>query len=40
MNRAVENGILLGDGSGDLMLDEPCTRRQMAVFLYRMAGLK
>ena len=40
VNWAVENGILLGDGNGDLMLDEPCTRRQMAVFLYRMAGLK
>ncbi len=33
---AVENGIIYGDGNGNLMLDEPCTRRQMAVFLHRL----
>jgi murein DD-endopeptidase MepM/ murein hydrolase activator NlpD len=33
---AVENGILYGDGNGNLMLDEPCTRRQMVVFLHRL----
>ena len=33
---AVENGIIYGDGNGDLMLREPCTREQMLVFLYRM----
>ena len=38
--RAVEwitaQGILWGDG-GDLMLDQPLTRRQAAVMLYRFA---
>lgn len=33
---AQENGIIGGDENGDLMLDEPCTRRQMLAFLYRM----
>ena len=33
---AVENGIIYGDGNGDLMLREPCTREQMLVFLHRM----
>lgn len=33
---AVENEILYGDGNGNLMLDEPCTRRQMVVFLHRL----
>jgi murein DD-endopeptidase MepM/ murein hydrolase activator NlpD len=33
---AQENGIIYGDGEGNLMLDEPCTRRQMVVFLHRM----
>ncbi len=32
---AVENGIIYGDGNGNLMLREPCTREQMLVFLYR-----
>ena len=30
-----ENGIMLGDVNGDLMLDKPITRRQFAVMLYR-----
>ena len=34
---ATENGIIYGDGNGNLMLDEPCTRRQMATFLHRFA---
>ena len=33
---AVENEILYGDGNGNLMLDEPCTRRQMVVFIHRL----
>ena len=33
---AQANGIIYGDGEGNLMLDEPCTRRQMVVFLHRM----
>lgn len=33
---AKENGILLGDGMGNYMLDSPCTREQMCVFLYRL----
>lgn len=33
---AVENEIIYGDGNGNLMLDEPCTRRQMVVFLHRL----
>ena len=36
---AVENGIIYGDGAGNLMLDEPCTRRQMVTFLHRFAKL-
>lgn len=32
---AVETGIIYGDGEGNLMLREPCTREQMIVFLYR-----
>ena len=40
--RAVEwitaQGILWGNMDGDLMLDEPLTRRQFAVMLYRLAG--
>lgn len=34
---AEENGIIYGDGNGNLMLDEPCTRRQMVTFLHRFA---
>lgn len=34
---ATENGICYGDGSGDLKLDEPCTRRMVLTFLYRTA---
>lgn len=33
---AQEHGILQGDASGDLMLTQPCTRQQMAVFLHRL----
>lgn len=33
---AKNNGILLGDTSGNLMLEEPCTRQEMVVFLYRL----
>ena len=33
---STENGILLGDTNGDLMLDEPCTRKHMIVFLHRL----
>lgn len=29
-------GILLGDGAGDLMAQKPCTREEMAVFLHRL----
>lgn len=30
-----ENGIMLGNTNGDMMLDQPVTRRQFAVMLYR-----
>lgn len=30
-----EKGVMLGSEDGDLMLDEPLTRRQLAVMLYR-----
>lgn len=30
-----ENGIMLGNTSGDLMLDQPVTRKQFAVMLWR-----
>lgn len=33
---AQKNGIIYGDGAGNLMLDELCTRRQMVVFLHRL----
>jgi hypothetical protein len=36
---AIENKIIVGDLNGDLMLDEPCTRRQMMAFLYRIYKL-
>lgn len=36
---ATKNGIIYGDGAGNLMLDEPCTRRQMVTFLHRFAQL-
>lgn len=36
---ATANGIIYGDGNGNLMLDERCTRRQMVTFLHRMAKL-
>ncbi len=34
---AQANGIIYGDGNGNLMLDEPCTRRQIVTFLHRFA---
>lgn len=34
-----ENGILLGNTDGDLMLSQPVTREQMCTFLYRLAKL-
>ena len=36
---AQKNGIIYGDENGDLMLDEPCTRKQMIVFLHRLHNL-
>lgn len=36
---AVENGIIYGDGDGNLMLRETCTREQVLVFVYRMFRL-
>lgn len=36
---AQQNGIIYGDENGNLMLDEPCTRRQMVVFLHRLYKL-
>ena len=36
---AVENGIIYGDGDGNLMLRETCTREQVLVFVYRMFQL-
>ena len=35
-----ENGIMRGNGEGDLMLDQPLTRRQFAVMEYRLAKLE
>lgn len=32
---AVRNGILKGDGEGNLMLEKPCTREDAVVFLHR-----
>lgn len=37
---AVENGILTGYGDGVLGTADPVTREQLAVFLYRYAGLQ
>lgn len=37
---AVRNGILQGDGGGDLMLRQPVTRQQLAAILYRFAKLE
>ena len=33
---AIANGILTGNGEGDLMLSQPVTRQQMCTMLYRM----
>ena len=35
-----ENGVMQGNGEGDLMLDQPLTRRQFAVMEYRLAKLE
>ena len=35
---AVKNGLLVGDDKGDLKLQEPLTREQMCVMLYRYHG--
>lgn len=35
-----ENGIMLGNTNSDMMLDQPVTRRQFAVMLYRYHNLK
>lgn len=35
-----ENGVLRGNSQGDLMLDQPLTRRQFAVLEYRIARLE
>ena len=35
-----ENGIMRGNSQGDLMLDQPLTRRQFAVMEYRIAKLE
>ena len=37
---ATANGIMLGDGNGDLMLDKPLTRRDGLVMLHRALGGK
>lgn len=34
---ALSVGLLTGDDKGDLMLQSPCTREMMTVFLYRLA---
>lgn len=36
---AKANEIIFGDENGNLMLDEPCTREQMVVFLHRVYKL-
>lgn len=36
---AQANGIIFGDENGELHLDEPCTRRQLVTFLYRLHEL-
>lgn len=36
---ATENGIMYGDGAGDLKLHSDCTREQMVVFLYRLYNM-
>ena len=39
INRAIADGVLLGNGEGDLMLEETCSRQDMLLFLYRMMDL-
>jgi len=36
VNRAIADGVLLGNELGDLMLDRQCTREEVLVFLYRI----
>lgn len=36
---AVHEGIILGDGTGDMMWDKPITRAQMVTILYRVIDL-
>lgn len=36
---ALAEGILLGDGTGNLMPQKPCTREEMTVFLHRLYKL-
>lgn len=36
---AIDNGIIYGNGDGNLALRQPCTREQMLVFLHRFAQL-
>ena len=36
---AQDNGILLGDGAGNLRLNDACTRQEMCVFLHRLHKL-
>lgn len=35
-----ENGVMRGNAEGDLMLDQPLTRRQYAVMTYRLAKIE
>ena len=37
---AVQAGILQGSQTGDLMLNQPVTRQQLAVILHRFAKLR
>ena len=39
INRAIADSVLLGNGEGDLMLEETCSRQDMLLFLYRMMDL-
>ena len=36
---AIDNGILLGDNTGDYHLHRSCTRQEMLVFLNRLFAL-
>lgn len=39
INRAIADGVLRGNGQGDFLLDEPCSRQDILLFLYRMLDL-